>query len=224
MTRRLSRDASDISHTPAQWEALKADAAFDELNHPHRWQTGTPALGRWVLDARTALKAGRPVALNGLPVQGLRIVRADNVAPTRTAYQLSRARRARINAAVQGSTMVLAATNDRIGTWSEVRQAKRAGLVRTFASSATSPEFALATSAGSAPTRGPSQRRLRVNIRRKRLATTRQSRRQSMFSLLAANRFSAPARAHARAGGGGVRLAKAWRLFGGNGGRRLRQR
>lgn len=102
----------------AQWEALKAEAAFDELTHPHRWQTGTPALGRWVLDARTELAAGRSIRLNGPAVQGLRILRADNLAPTPSAYQLSRAHRAPIDEAVRGSVMVLASTNDRIGALS----------------------------------------------------------------------------------------------------------
>lgn len=113
-----AKSDSAMASTLAQWEALKAGAAFDELGYPHRWQTGTPALGRWVLDVRTELKAGRPIPLNGPAVQGLRIVRADNVAPARTAYQLSRAHRAPIDAAVKGPVMVLASTNDRVGALS----------------------------------------------------------------------------------------------------------
>ena len=98
----------------AQWEALKANAAFDELDHPHRWQGGTPALGRWILAARTELKAGRPIGLNGPPVDGLTIVRADNLSNVRTAYLLGRADRASIDAAARGPIMVLAATNERV--------------------------------------------------------------------------------------------------------------
>lgn len=102
----------------AQWEALKANAAFDELAHPHRWQAGSPALGQWILAARTELRAGRPIPLNGPAVQGLRIVRADNLSPARTAYQLSHAHRRPIDAAVQGPVMVLAANNERVGALS----------------------------------------------------------------------------------------------------------
>lgn len=102
----------------AQWEKLKANAAFDELDYPHRWQTGTPALGQWILDARTNLKAGRPISLNGPPVDGLRIVCADNLSPSRQVYQLSPAHRTLIDAAVRGPVMVLAATNERVGALS----------------------------------------------------------------------------------------------------------
>lgn len=102
----------------AQWDGLKAMAAFDELDHPHRWQTGTPALGKWILDARAELKAGRPVSLVGPVVQGLTILRGDNLAPTRTAYQLNRMQRTPLDAAVAGTVMVLAATNERVGALS----------------------------------------------------------------------------------------------------------
>jgi len=116
----FASDKSDraMAAALAQWEALKANAAFDELAQPHRWQAGTPALGQWVLAARTQLKAGRPVVLNGPVVQGLRILRADNLSPARTAYQLSRAHRTPIDAAVQGPVMVLAANNERVGALS----------------------------------------------------------------------------------------------------------
>lgn len=98
----------------AQWEALKAHAAFDELDHPHRWESGTPALGRWVLEARTALKAGRPIPLTGPPVAGLTILRADNVSRVHPVYQLTRAHRVPVDAAAEGSVMVLASTNERV--------------------------------------------------------------------------------------------------------------
>lgn len=116
----FAKDKSDrgMAAALAQWDALKARAAFGALDHPHRWGTGTPALGRWVLDARMALKAGRPIPLTGPPVSGLTILRADNLSPARTAYQLSRAHRAPIDAAVEGSVMVLAPTNERVGALS----------------------------------------------------------------------------------------------------------
>lgn len=101
-----------------RWDALKTSAAFDELDHPHRWQDGSPDLGRWILAARTELKAGRPVSLAGPPVRGLSILRANNTAQVRTAYQVSRDERRPIDAAVADQVMVLAANNDRIGALS----------------------------------------------------------------------------------------------------------
>lgn len=116
----FANDKSDraMAAALAQWDDLKRKAAFDELDRPHRWRTGSPALGRWVLGARTALMADRPIALAGPAVQGLTILRADNLALVRTAYQLSRAHRAPIDSAVEGPVMVLAATNERVGALS----------------------------------------------------------------------------------------------------------
>lgn len=102
----------------AQWETLKATAAFDELDHPHRWHTGTPALGQWILAARADLRASRPISLTGPAVAGLTILRCDNLSPVRTAYQLSQAQRAPLDAAVGNAVMVLAATNERVGALS----------------------------------------------------------------------------------------------------------
>ena len=51
------------------WAELTRQAqVFDELNTPHRWASGCPELGQWVLKAREALKAGGKIDLrNGLP-------------------------------------------------------------------------------------------------------------------------------------------------------------
>lgn len=98
----------------ARWESLKASASFDELSYPHRWRDGSPDLGRWILDARTALKAGLPVSLVGPRVRGLKIIRANNTAQVRTVYQVARDERQAIDAAVANQVMVLAANNDRI--------------------------------------------------------------------------------------------------------------
>ncbi|MDB5596057.1 MAG: helicase [Hyphomicrobiales bacterium] len=140
-----------MASTLAQWEALKANAAFDELDYPHRWQTGTSGLGRWILDARTELKAGRPISLSGPAVQGLRIVRADNLSPTRRAYRLSQADRAPAHSAVERSVMVLAAANERIKAlsafwgrripiWEGHTRSALAGLVQTVQANKGDPE------------------------------------------------------------------------------------
>lgn len=103
-----------MSAALGRWDTLKAAAAFDELDHPHRWREGSTDLGRWTLVARTELKAGRPIPLTGPAVRGLSIVRANNTAQARTAYQVSRDERRPIDAAVAGQAMVLAASNDRV--------------------------------------------------------------------------------------------------------------
>jgi len=97
-----------------RWENLKASAAFDELDFPHRWSDGSPELGQWVLDARRELKAGRAVSLTAPPVRGLTIIRANNTAQGRTFYRVGREERRAIDAAVANKVMVLAATNERI--------------------------------------------------------------------------------------------------------------
>jgi DNA helicase-2/ATP-dependent DNA helicase PcrA len=75
---------------PCDWNALKTEAqAYEELDFPHRWNDGCPALGTWTLKARRTLKEGRPIDLrNGLP-QGLDIVFAENQAQNPLQYSLS---------------------------------------------------------------------------------------------------------------------------------------
>ena len=125
-----------------RWESLKASAAFDELDYPHRWRDGSPELGRWILEARMALKAGHPVSLVGPPVRGLKVIRANNTARVRTAYQVTRDERRTIDAAVANKVMVLAANNDRtralsafwgrrIPLWEGYTRSALAELVRT---------------------------------------------------------------------------------------------
>ena len=73
----------------ARWDELKKAGAYDELSHPHRWDDGSPELGRWVLEARTALMAGRPIDLTEpLPV-GLTVLPAENLTQKRTGFLLN---------------------------------------------------------------------------------------------------------------------------------------
>ena len=133
-----------------RWEALKAASAFDELDHPHRWDNGSPELGRWVLDARSDLRARRPISLIGPPVVGLSVLRASNVAQVRTAYQVSHDERRSIDAAAGREVMVLAASNDRvrglsafwdrrIPIWEGHTRSALADLVRTVREQAGQP-------------------------------------------------------------------------------------
>jgi hypothetical protein len=77
------------SFPPCDWTELKTSAqACEELDFPHRWNEGSPALGAWTLMARKTLMDGRPVDLrNGLP-QGLDIVFAENQAQKYLEYKL----------------------------------------------------------------------------------------------------------------------------------------
>lgn len=64
----------------ARWQSLRERAnCYVRLEFPHRWTDGSRALGDWVLAARSALEAGRPIDLRGDLPQGLRLVRATNI-------------------------------------------------------------------------------------------------------------------------------------------------
>ena len=71
-----------------RWNRLKNNAACDELDTPHRWATGSPLLGQWILKAREALKRGQAVDLRGRLPQGLTILCADNIAGNHTGYRI----------------------------------------------------------------------------------------------------------------------------------------
>ena len=72
-----------------RWDELKSTGAYDELSHPHRWDDGSPELGRWVLEARAALIAGRPIDLTGPLPAGLTVLPVENLTPKRTGFRLS---------------------------------------------------------------------------------------------------------------------------------------
>lgn len=97
------------------WAELTRQAqVFDELNTPHRWASGCPELGQWVLKAREALKAGGKIDLrNGLP-PSVSIVTAENQAKGNLAYQLSSQDRKMIDAFEknQSSLLILTRYND----------------------------------------------------------------------------------------------------------------
>ena len=73
----------------ARWAALKSAGTYDELRHPHRWDHGTPDLGRWVLEARDALIVGKPVDLSGRLPAGLTVLAVENCDPRRAGFRLS---------------------------------------------------------------------------------------------------------------------------------------
>lgn len=76
--------ARDIEAATSRWtDLVKAACKFEELDHPHRWDTGEPELGQWILGARQELKAGGQIDLTRNLPRGLTVHVAENT--TRTA-------------------------------------------------------------------------------------------------------------------------------------------
>ena len=96
-----------------RWNALKRLGASDELKTPHRWKDGCPALGEWIMAARECLEEDRPIDLTGALPKSLQIRVGNNLALTRTGYQLSDAHRFPIDKLVRNSDqlMILVAQN-----------------------------------------------------------------------------------------------------------------
>jgi DNA helicase-2/ATP-dependent DNA helicase PcrA len=80
---------ADLVVDLARWTALvKAADQFERLDTPHRWRDGHEELGRWVLGARTALQAGRPLNLRQDRPPSVRVIAADNVSRASLGFQL----------------------------------------------------------------------------------------------------------------------------------------
>jgi len=98
----------------ARWDALKSSGAYDELDHPHRWEDGTPKLGEWVLSAREMLKGNGQINLSP-PCPGLTIIRADNELQPRIGYRLAKHARRPLDQAVSADGfMVLGSRRGRV--------------------------------------------------------------------------------------------------------------
>ena len=65
------RTQAAINADLSRWNELRTAGAFAELETPHRWADGSPELGRWVLEARHALRDGNPLDLTGALPKGL---------------------------------------------------------------------------------------------------------------------------------------------------------
>lgn len=105
---------SGIDRSRNRWNSLKAAGAFAQLEYPHRWKDGSPELGQWILKVRETLRGGGFIDIAGALPSGLRILYADNVAPSRGIYQPGDGQRTAIDDAInQASTMlVLTGQND----------------------------------------------------------------------------------------------------------------
>lgn len=99
-----------------RWTDLKNTAdRFEELDQPHRWTNAQPALGAWILAARTTLRDGGQIDLTAALPAGLTVHYADNISPQRTGFKVannvSQPIYARANAQ---SLLVLTGHNDRV--------------------------------------------------------------------------------------------------------------
>lgn len=99
---------SAILKSRERWDSMKNAGAAAELETPHRWREGSPELGKWILLARETLKSGGVIDLTQRPPSGLKILFADNIAPSRDAYKLGNGQRRPIDSTLdQASTMLV---------------------------------------------------------------------------------------------------------------------
>lgn len=103
------------SNPACDWRGLMASADRSaELDTPHRWTSGCLELGRWVLRAREALKAGGNVDLRTRLPPSVSISFAENQAKRNLEYQLSGVDRRPIDGfeRAQSSLLILTRYND----------------------------------------------------------------------------------------------------------------
>jgi len=84
------RGQNDIAAAAlTRWDALKDQAAFGELEAPHRWMTTNPDLGEWILSIRETLKNEQPIDLKGRLPRGVNVKFAENESPISANYLLA---------------------------------------------------------------------------------------------------------------------------------------
>lgn len=111
---RIYGQATDraIGSDRQRWEMLKATAACEQLDVPHRWADGCPALGRWILYARRCLEKNLPIDLNEERPGSLTLLPGDNISKAPGGFRLSgdqgKAVRGMLRASAQ--LMILATT------------------------------------------------------------------------------------------------------------------
>lgn len=124
---RIFRDKGiDGSSPPCDWSVLCGRAqAFESLDHPYRWDDGSPDLGRWTLSARELLKNGGRIDLRRDLPSSVRVVFAENKAQGNLDYRLDPADRKPVDAfqAARSSLLILTRHN-------ETARALRAGFGR----------------------------------------------------------------------------------------------
>jgi UvrD-like helicase C-terminal domain/AAA domain len=111
----IFKDNALDSNAGCDWNELTEQAhAFEQLDTPHRWTSGSPDLGRWTLKARDTLKSGGKLDLRSNLPASVSIVYAENRAQRNLNFQLSNHDRAPIDSFEnsQPSLLVLTRYND----------------------------------------------------------------------------------------------------------------
>lgn len=111
-----NRRQADIAAAEQRWTDLKNRACrFEELDHPHRWTKGQPALGAWILKARATLRDGGQIDLTAPLPPGLTVHYADNTARTQAGFSVTSAVSGPIYARSRASSiLVLTSQNDTV--------------------------------------------------------------------------------------------------------------
>ena len=91
----------------ARWDALKDQAAFGELETPHRWGATNPDLGEWILSVRDTLKNEQPIDLKGRLPRGVYVKFAENGSPTPANYRLASVNWNDLNASLNADKQML---------------------------------------------------------------------------------------------------------------------
>jgi DNA helicase-2/ATP-dependent DNA helicase PcrA len=98
-------------HARCDWNALTGNAqAFEQLDTPHRWRSGCPALGEWTLRARATLKAGGKIDLRTHLPSSVKVVIAENQARGHGDYRLATADRRPVDLFEKAQTSLLILT------------------------------------------------------------------------------------------------------------------
>lgn len=96
---------------PCDWSGLKKVAhACEELDVPHRWKDGSPALGDWTLAVRKALSSGGVIDLKGALPDGLSVTFAENQAKKYGDYALAKPDRKPVDLFVESQDSLLVLT------------------------------------------------------------------------------------------------------------------
>ena len=108
--------AAEGAAAEQRWANLKNAAdRFEELDKPHRWVNTQPALGAWILSARTTLCDGGQLDLTADRPAGLSVHYADNISPQGTGFRVADNLRQPIYARAKAqSLLVLTGHNDRV--------------------------------------------------------------------------------------------------------------
>jgi len=94
------------------WDALTGQAqVFERLSTPHRWATGCPQLGQWILKAREVLRTGGRIDLRASIPPSVVIVCAENQSQRNFDYQLSSGDRRQVDSFEQGQPSLLVLTH-----------------------------------------------------------------------------------------------------------------